>query len=168
MTVAAIDRTAAAGQLTAEERLLLWGLRTWLAGWLAEAPILPYITRAFAEQGADPAVPALNVTMEMLCAARFQGFHHPWCRCLGDDERLLLDILSLHQRGESASALFLTRLLVPPAAARLIGSQLHHLAAALLACGITLSGETKREANCAAAPPMVPPVVWAPSTATLH
>ena len=164
MTDLSIDQTAAAAALNRDERLLLWGMRTWTAGVRAGVPVASHLTRHFTAEGAETAVPTLDAVMAILHASGMRAFHHPQCRCLGDEERLLLDILALHQRGEDGAALFLTRLLLTPGAARLLGSSLHALAMALLASGVRLSDGRSRAAVGRAPAP----AVWAPSTATLH
>ncbi|HYG90902.1 MAG TPA: hypothetical protein VD978_32120 [Azospirillum sp.] len=164
MMMHAVARTAGAVTLSADERLILWGMRTWIAGTHAEIPVSELLARTFATVGAELAVPTLDSVMALLHAARLQGFHHPWCRCMSDEERLLLDILALHQRGEDGAALFLTRMLLSRSAARLLGASLHALATALLVCGVRLSDGRGRTAKAAT----MPPAVWAPSTATLH
>ena len=157
--------TASSGSLTTDERLVLWGMRTWTACRQADVPAFTHLARTFAVQEAEAAVPTLDAVMALIHATGLKAFHHPWCRCLGDEERLLLDILALHQRGEDAAALFLTRILLPPSAARLVGASLNALAMALLASGIRLpdgrSGQTPARADRRMQP-------WAPSTATLH
>ena len=159
-----IDETAAAAALSQDERLVLWGMRTWTAGVQAGVPVTGHLTRSFAVLDAETAVPTLDAVMAILHAGGIRVFHHPRCRCLGDEERLLLDILALHQRGEDGAALFLTRILLPPGAARLLGSSLHALAMALLASGLRLSDGRGRAAT---ERPMAP-ALWAPSTPTLH
>jgi len=157
-----IERTAASAALSDGERLVLWGMRAWIAGVKAEVPVTGALVRTFADFAAEAAVPTLDSTMALLHAAGVHAFHHPWCRCLGDEERLLLDILAQHQRGEDGAALFLTRLLLPPSGARLLGPGLHALAMALLACGVRLTGGRTRSM------PGSGPAHWAPSTMTLQ
>ncbi|PWC35413.1 hypothetical protein TSO221_29765 [Azospirillum sp. TSO22-1] len=157
-----IERTAASAALSSNERLVLWGMRAWMAGVKAEVAVTDALARTFADLGAEAAVPTLDSTMALLHAAGVNVFHHPWCRCLGDEERLLLDVLAQHQRGEDGAALFLTRLLLPPSGARLLGPGLHALAMALLACGVRLTGGRTRSM------PGTGLAHWAPSTMTLQ
>ena len=159
-----ITRTAGASTLSMDERLVLWGMRTWTAGVKAEVPVFNLLVRTFATMDAEEAVPTLDSVMALFHTTALQVFHHPCCRCMSDEERLLLDILALHQRGEDGAAQFLTRVLLPRSAARLLGASLHALAMALLACGVRLpDGRSQRTPM-----PAVLPAVWAPSTMTLH
>ncbi len=160
-----MQRTASSGGLTPDERLVLWGMRTWTAYRQADVPAFNHLVRAFAVQEAEAAVPTLDAVMALIHATGLKAFHHPCCRCLGDEERLLLDVLALHQRGEDAAALFLTRILLPPSAVRLLGASLNALAMALRASGIRLPDGRNRQTPARAGRPLLP---WAPSTATLH
>lgn len=162
MTDTSVTRTAAAASLSAEERLVLWGMRAWTAGRQAEVAVDGALLRAFGAFDAEGAVPTLDSAMELLNAAGVRAFHAPWCRCLGDEERLLLDILGLHQRGDEGAALFLTRVLLPPAGARVLGPALNALAGALLTCGVRLADGRVRP------PPAASQALWAPSTMTLQ
>ncbi|HYD63963.1 MAG TPA: hypothetical protein VED21_00715 [Azospirillum sp.] len=157
--------TAALADLTREERLLLWGMRVWVAGAHRCAPVLGIIETAFATVMADAVIPLLDVTLFQIMTARPLAFHSPECPAIGDDERTLLDVLALHQHGEGTAALFLTRRLLPAAAARLVGGDLRGLANGLLACGIALPDRRARELAAAVARPAS---AWAPSSRAVH
>ncbi|MGQ9370200.1 hypothetical protein [Azospirillum sp. ST 5-10] len=168
MTAARIGETAAQAVLTPAERLVLWGVRTWVAGACTGTPLLPAIDAAFRQAMAAPAVPALDSAMTLLIAAVGPGttitVHGPQCPALGDHERLLLDVLALHQAGEGAAALFLTRALLPPAGARLAGPALRALATELLACGLRVP-DRRGAAPVRAA---LPVATHHPPSTTLH
>lgn len=160
----AVVHTAALADLTREERLVLWGMRVWVAGAHRCAPALGIIETAFATVMADAVVPLLDITLFQIMTARPLAFHSPECPAISDDERALLDLLALHQHGEGTAALFLTRRLLPPAAARLVGNDLRSLAGGMLACGIALPDHRARELAAAVARP----ATWAPPSRAIH
>ena len=102
------------------ESILLWTMRAWVVGIVERIPVEEQICDAFRQIGAPGGTAQLYEFMWLLS----QGAHRTInvdCVCrpqVTEDERRLLDIVALSQRGRSFEALMLLRaMLTPPVAA---------------------------------------------------
>jgi hypothetical protein len=130
-----IAGTARQAELSQAERLVLWGMRTWVAALRADIPVDDHIERAFRQVMAPSAAPVLSGMMVMLAegASRPMSLHQPRCPCLSEDERLLLDLVALVQAGRVAAARMRAAGLLLPTAGRTVAGAVGPFAE-LLAC----------------------------------
>lgn len=118
---------------TRAETLVLWAIRAWVAGHRHDIPVMPNLRTGFRDEGAPAAAEAVDDLMGFIGrgAGRTIRVNCPRCRQVTADERLLLDMIALHQQGETLWAPFLVRAILTPAAARLCGPLFAALAEAL-------------------------------------
>src|SRR5687768_3262161 len=102
---------AGAPPLTRAETLVLWALRAWVAGHRHGIPVLANLRTAFRNEGAPAAAEAVDDLMGFIAngAGRTIQVNCPRCRQVTEDERLLLDVVALHQQGETLWVPFLAR-----------------------------------------------------------
>jgi len=114
---------AGAPPLTRAETLVLWAMRAWVAGHRHGIPVLANLRTAFRNEGAPAAAEAVDDLMGFIAngAGRTIQVNCPRCRQVTEDERLLLDVVALHQQGETLWVPFLARAILTPAAARMCG-----------------------------------------------
>jgi len=126
--------------LTRAETLLLWAIRAWVAGHRHGIPVIANLRTAFRNEGVPAAAEAVDELMRFIGAGAGRSIevNCPRCRQVTRDERLLLDIVALHQQGEALWAPFLARAILSPAAARLCGPPFAALAGALRDGGMLL------------------------------
>ncbi len=95
---------AGAPPLTRAETLVLWAMRAWVAGHRHGIPVLANLRTAFRNEGAPAAAEAVDDLMGFIAngAGRTIQVNCPRCRQVTEDERLLLDVVALHQQGEDA------------------------------------------------------------------
>ncbi|MGK9165645.1 hypothetical protein KXR53_05075 [Inquilinus limosus] len=155
---------AGAPALTRAETLVLWAIRAWVAGHRHGIPVLANLRTAFRNEGAPAAAEAVDDLMGFIGdgAGRTIRVNCPRCRLVTEDERLLLDIVALHQQGETLWAPFLARAILTPAAARLCGAAFAALAEALRDGGIVLPPVAGQ------VPPPEAAVHVVPAGATIH
>ena len=128
------------GDLSMGEQLVLWAVRKRLEG---EAQ-LPALRRGFRladrgthEHDACDAFEQLFGTIGRSCR-RDLWFHRCGCGCVSEDELTILGLVAAEQRGDIASALFLGRALVAPAALIEALEAARRLALALAERGLAL------------------------------
>jgi hypothetical protein len=126
--------------LSMGEQLVLWAVRKRLEG----ERQLPALRRAFrlADRGAHArdtfdAFETLFGTIGRNCR-RDLWFHRCGCGCVSGDELTILGLVAAEQSGDIASALFLGRALVAPAAIGDLREAAHRLAEALSERGFAL------------------------------
>ena len=114
---------AGASPLTRAETLVLWAIRAWVAGHRHGIPVLANLRTAFRNEGAPAAAEAVDDLMGFIAngAGRTIAVNCPRCRQVTEDERLLLDVVALHQQGETLWVPFLARAILTPAATRMCG-----------------------------------------------
>ncbi|WP_395676941.1 hypothetical protein [Inquilinus sp.] len=129
-----------APQLTRAETLVLWAIRAWVAGHRHGIPVQANLRTAFRNEGAPAAAEAVDDLMGFIAngAGRTIQVNCPRCRQVTEDERLMLDIVALHQQGETLWVPFLARAILTPAATRLCGPIFAAVADALQDGGIAL------------------------------
>ena len=134
------DGEAASPPLTRAETLVLWGIRAWVTGHRHDIPVMPNLRTAFRAEGAPAAAEAMDDLMGFIGrgAGRTIRVNCPRCRHVTEDERLLLDVVALHQQGETMWAPFLIRAILTPVATRLCSPLFAALAEALSDGGILL------------------------------
>ena len=127
-------------ELSTGEQLLLWAVRKRLEG---EAQ-LPALRRGFRladrgthERDAFDAFEQLFGTIGRSCR-RDLWFHRCGCGCVSNDELAILGLVAAEQSGDVASALFLGRALVAPAALAEAVEAARRLALALAERGLAL------------------------------
>lgn len=105
------------------ETVLLWSMRTWLAGHRRGVPVEHHIDAVFAALGAPGATGYLSGLMWALAhgAAREIALHRPYCPHVGEDEQALLDVFALTQDRQGFERVLLLRGLFGPAAALAAG-----------------------------------------------
>lgn len=143
--------------LTRAETLVLWAIRAWVAGHRHGIPVLANLRTAFRNEGAPAAAEAVDDLMGFIAngAGRTIQVNCPRCRQVTEDERLLLDVVALHQQGETIWVPFLARAILTPAATRLCGPIFAAVADALQDGGIGLppvAGQVPPEAAAHAVP----------------
>ena len=131
---------AGAPLLSRSETLLLWAVRVWVVGHRHDVPVLPNLRTAFRDEGVPAAAEAVDDLMGFIGhgAGRTIRVNCPRCRQVTEDERLLLDVVSLHQQGDALWAPFLARAILTPMAAQVSGPPFAVLADALRDGGILL------------------------------
>lgn len=131
---------AGAPVLTRAETLLLWAIRAWVAGHRHGIAVIANLRTTFRNEGAPAAAEAVDDLMGFIgdSAGRTIQVNCPRCRQVTKDERLLLDIVALHQQGDALWAPFLARVILTPMAARVSGPPFAALAEALRDGGILL------------------------------
>lgn len=94
-------------ELAPAERLVLWALRRWIAGWVEENPTQwSLVSSEFAHIfGARDGRAALSAFAKLfnalwLAAGRTIRCHHSCCPLFGEDEACLLVLLAACERGE--------------------------------------------------------------------
>lgn len=129
-----------AAYLTPAERLLLWGMRTYVGGLRLGVPVMGCIRRTFAEGMAEAAAEPLEAVMIFLTegARRPMEVKCPRCPAVSDDERLLLRLAALGQAGDDASTMFLAREVLVPGAVQVAAPVFRMLGAALLEANLRL------------------------------
>jgi hypothetical protein len=155
---------ASAPPLTRSETLLLWAVRVWVVGHRHDMPVLPNLRTAFRDEGVPAAAEAVDDLMGFIGhgAGRTIRVNCPRCRQVTEDERLLLDVVALHQQGDALWAPFLVRAILTPAAARLSGPLFLAVADALRDGGVVLPAVVDQ------APPPEIAAHAIPAGATIH
>lgn len=135
-----IAETARRAELTQAERLVLWGMRTWVAALRADIPVDDHINRTFRQAMVPAAASLLSGMMVMLAegAARPMSLHQPRCPCLSEDERLILDLVALVQAGRTSAARQHAAGLLLPTAGRTVAGAVGPFAELLADAGLRL------------------------------
>lgn len=155
--------------LTRAETLVLWAIRAWVAGHRHDLAVLPNLRTAFRNEGAPAAAEAVDDLMAHIGhgAGRTIQVNCPRCRQVTDDERLLMDVIALHQEGETQWAPFLVRAILTPEATRASAPLFEALARALSHGGILLPTVTGPESRTGETPVGMGAHVMPPG-ATIH
>jgi hypothetical protein len=125
------------------EQVLLWCMRAWVIGFSRKIEVGPRIARMCAALQVPEAAGYLDGAMWAVGhgARRPVGIHCVCCEGLSADERLLLEVLELHQDERSQRAERLLRTLLRPAAAQAASDSAGRLVAALNAAGHRLAAD---------------------------
>lgn len=116
-------------ELPMPETVLLWSMRTWLAGHRRGVPAERYVASVFVQLGVSRATGYFHGLMWALAhgAAREVALHRPCCPHVGEDEQALLDVFALTQDRQGFERLLLLRALFRPAAAMATGESVSGL-----------------------------------------
>jgi hypothetical protein len=128
-------------RLTFPRQFLLWSVRIWVAAYHQQRSPMPALERAFVFLGSPAGASLLDRAMTALGeAGRRQIDVRPPCyRALSEDERRILDIATLAQRGDADAPRFLLLSLVAPDRRRTVEARLRDLARDLAAVGLDLA-----------------------------
>lgn len=128
-------------ELPMPETVVLWAMRTWVAGCRLNMPTKRYISPVFAELGAPEAAGFLCGLMWKLghSASRKIAIHGPCHPRVSEDEQALLDVLALTQDEQTFERLLLLRTLLRPLAATPAGNSASGLVRELNRGGLFLA-----------------------------
>lgn len=123
------------------ETVVLWAMRTWVAGCRLNVPMARYIDPVFAELGAPEAASHLYGLMWALGqgASRAVSIHGPCHPHVSEDEQVLLDVLALTQDRQAFERLLLLRTMLRPLAATPAGKSASGLVQELNRGGLFLT-----------------------------
>ena len=130
-------------ELPEAETVLLWAMRTWVAGHRCGRPVEQCISPVFVDLGAPGAASYLYGLMWALShgASRRIAVHCPLHPQMSEDEQTLLDVLALTQDGQTFERLLLLRTLLRPQAATPAGASATRLVQECNRAGLFLSIE---------------------------
>lgn len=122
------------------ERILLWGVRAWVIGFMRSIPIEAPMEQVFSEAGAADAPPVLDALMSIVALAANRSLAID-CVChksVSEDEKQLLDAIALLQANRTLEAMMVLRTILPGPAASDAGVMGQRLAEILSEAGLTL------------------------------
>lgn len=122
-------------------QLVTWGMRSWVAACLRQAPVSADVPAAFARAGAGEAWSGLDSVFGILAAVAVRplDIRCIGCRRVSEDEIALLDLVAAVQQGDVTGVAERLAGLLPPAAARLALDGVEQWAHGLRAAGLHLA-----------------------------
>jgi len=150
-------KTLAAGDLSTGQRLVLWGVRHWVACLRDETDSWEGLSQVFAHYGATDAAFSLHGLMQLTRRAttRPVDVRCPVCADVSPDERRILAAVTAAQHGDSEAAAVALAGWLPPTAVRFAIAMAEGLARMLVRAGLPMPAPQRPHPATPVRPPML-------------
>jgi hypothetical protein len=154
-------------ELPFAEQLILWSIRTWVRGYELRTSVDERLFEAFSRVRIPRASGLLDKMMRTIVMGhnRVVEIHSPCYRLVGNDERILLNVIARYQAGHQGKVWFPLCRFLRPNAAQCLDKLLDEIAGMLTAAGLTL---VNPQAPLEAAPQLPPMTVSVAVSTRLH